>query len=63
MNAHQNQGREAGTIEAEDAQKPLCSQLADAPMTTVKNQQTKPIWFVFIPLHLKLFLPREAVVL
>lgn len=68
MKACQDQGRESVTIESEDAQKTLCSQLADNSMTTVKKRTTKktnknPIWFVFILLHLKLFLPGQPVVL
>lgn len=41
MNACQDQGREAVTIEPEDVQKTLCSQLADNSMTTVKKTTTK----------------------
>lgn len=40
MNACWDQGREAGTIDCEDAQKTLCSQLADTSMTTVKQTHT-----------------------
>lgn len=71
MNVCQDQGREAGTIESEDAQKTLCSQMEDTSMTTVKRKRRKKkttkkpphICFVFILLHLKLFLPRQPVVL
>lgn len=40
MNACRDQGRKAGTIDCEDAQKTLCSQLADTSMTTVKQTHT-----------------------
>lgn len=41
MNVCQDQGREAGTIESEDAQKTLCSQMEDTSMTTVKRKRRK----------------------
>lgn len=40
MNACQDQGRKAGTTDCEDAQKTLCSQLANTSMTTVKQTHT-----------------------
>lgn len=43
MNACQDQGREAGTTECEDAQKTLCNQLASNSMTTVNHKPTKQI--------------------
>jgi len=67
MNVCQDQVREAGTTASQDAQKTLCSQLADNSMTTVKKKREKNPQTKKTPpnilLHLKLFLPRQPVVL